>query len=261
MNVGTYSSGSRWDSRESIAGDIPVGALGRASRSTSSAVVSAVSSWVGSSLESGLQSSEISTLSDGGARDRDETVFASLLGVLVDKTTGVNAGHLSIVESSDLLKFTGIGVAAVLRQEDGDTISSEVLDLLIPTRDLEGRRITPGVVVEGEEITALIVGSAVHVLGHLQTVGVDISSGVSNGDLTVSTAPNVLPHITSDGLDIWCSGSGGVIVDNLVTGEESQGVCVVCECIDGREDVLEVDGVVGWCGGGTVEGIEGCVYI
>jgi len=79
--------------------------------------------------------------------------------------------------------------------------------------------------------------------------------------LAVSTASNVLPHITSDGLDVWCSGGSRIIVDNLVTGEESQGVRVVCERIDGGEDVLEVDGVVGWCWGGSVDGVERCVDV
>lgn len=261
MDVETYISGSRRDSGQSIAGNVPAGALSRASRSTSSAVISAISSWVGSSLERGLKSREISTLFDGGARDRDETVLASLLRVFVDKTTRVNTSHLSVVKSCDFLEFTRVGVAAVLGQEDGNTVSSEVLDLLIPARDLEGRRITPGVVVESEEITTLISGATVHVFGHLETVGVHVGGGVSDRDLTVSTASNVLSHITGDGLDVWCSGGGGIIVDDLVTREESQGVCVVRKRVDGREDVLEVDCVVGWCGGGTVERVEGCVDI
>lgn len=145
--------------------------------------------------------------------------------------------------------------------QDRKTVSSKVLDLLIPTGGGEGRWVTPRVVVESEEITALIICTAVHVLGHLLTVGVDISSRVSDRDGTVSPASNVLSHITSDSLDIWCSWGGEIIVDNFVTGEESQCVGIVCEGIDGGEDVLEVNGVVGWVGIGSVEGVERCVDI
>jgi hypothetical protein len=79
--------------------------------------------------------------------------------------------------------------------------------------------------------------------------------------LAVSTASNVLSHITSDGLDVWSSRGSSIIVDNLVTREESQSVRVVCERVDGSEDVLEVDGVVGWCWSGSVERVERCVDI
>lgn len=145
--------------------------------------------------------------------------------------------------------------------QNGDTITGKVLDLLIPAGNLEGRRITPRVVVEGEEVAALVTGTAVHVFGHLETVGVNISGGVSDGNLAVSTASNVLSHITSDGLDIGCSRGSSIIIDNLVTGEESQCVRVVCERINGGKDVLQVDGVVGWRWGGSVERVERCVDI
>jgi hypothetical protein len=145
--------------------------------------------------------------------------------------------------------------------QDRKTVSSEVLDLLIPAGGGEGRWVTPRVVVESEEIAALIIGTTVHVLSHLLTVRVDISSRVSDGDGTVSTASDVLSHVTSDSLDIWRSWGGEIIINNLVTGEESQGVGVVCEGIDGGEDVLEVNGVVGWVGIGSIEGVEGSVDI
>jgi hypothetical protein len=126
---------------------------------------------------------------------------------------------------------------------------------LVPAGGGEGRRITPGVVVESEEVGPLVIGSAVHVFCHLETVGVNISGGVTYGDLTVSTASNVLFHVTSDSLYVRCGSSGGVIVDNLVTREESQCVGVVGKSVNGCEDVLQVDGIVGWLWGATVEGV------
>ena len=79
--------------------------------------------------------------------------------------------------------------------------------------------------------------------------------------MAITTAANELSHITSDGLHIWCSGSSTIIIDNLVAREESQCVGVVCERIDGSEDVLQVYGVVGWCWGSSVERVERCVDI
>lgn len=128
--------------------------------------------------------------------------------------------------------------------QNRNSVSSKVLDLLVPSRNLKGRRVAPRVVVEGEEITTFVRWATVHVLGHLEAVGVNISSRISDRDLTITTAANVLPHITRNGLDVW----GGVeclsIVDNLVTGEESQCVSVLSKSVDGREDVLEVGSVV-----------------
>ena len=145
--------------------------------------------------------------------------------------------------------------------QDGETVSSEVLHLLVPAGSGEGRWVAPRVVVEGEEITALIIGTTVHVLGHLLAVRVDISSRVSDRNGTVSTASDVLSHITSDGLDIGRSWGGKIIVDNLVTREEGQGVGVVRKRINRGEDVLEVNRVVGWVGIGSVQGVEGSVDI
>lgn len=193
------------------------------------------------------------------------------MGVLVDETTGVNRAHLGAVERGDFLPLAGVGVAAVLGKaevislirghyriylQDRKTVASEVLDLLIPAGGGERRWVTPRVVVESEEVTALICGSAVHVLGHFLAVGVDISSRVSDGDLTVTLALDVRSHVAGNSLDIWCSWSCRIVIDDLVSGEESEGVGVLCERINCREDVLEVDGVVGWAWVGSVKGVE-----
>lgn len=145
--------------------------------------------------------------------------------------------------------------------QERKTVASEVLDLLIPARDLERGGITPGVIIEGKEVAALIVRTAVHVLGHLETVRVDISGRISYRDLAVTTASNILSHIPSDSLHVRGRRSGVVAVDNLISGKESQCVGVVGEDIDGCEDVLEIDAVIGGCWCSTVERIEGCVDI
>jgi len=74
--------------------------------------------------------------------------------------------------------------------------------------------------------------------------------------LTVSTTRKVRTHISGDSLDVRSSAGGGVVVDDLVAGEEGQGVGVVGKGVHGSKDVLEVLGVVRDKGRSTVEGVE-----
>ena len=118
---------------------------------------------------------------------------------------------------------------------------------MIPPGLFETRRIAPGVVIEGKEITSLVVGTTVHVFGCLVTVGRNICSGVAYRDFAVSTVSKVLPHIASDRFDIrGCSGGCRRFINNLVAGEESQGVGVWCKCVNGSEYALKINIVVRW---------------
>jgi hypothetical protein len=86
-------------------------------------------------------------------------------------------------------------------------------------------------------------------------------SRISDWDLAQISLTKVLADVTSDSLDIGCSYRGISIVDNLVTREESQGVRVLGELLDGREDILQIDVVVRFCGAGAVERVLGGVDI
>jgi len=109
--------GTGWNGGKSIASDVPVGGFGWAVGCASSGVVASVSGWWCGSLERSLKSSEVGSFGDGSVRvDGDESEFASFLGVLVDETTRVDAGHFCVVESSHFLELAGIGVATILRQ-------------------------------------------------------------------------------------------------------------------------------------------------
>lgn len=247
---------------ESIGGDIPVGLLHLgAAGGTTSGVVVAIATRVVGLLESSLESLIVLVGGDLVTGDLGQAVLVGLLAVLVDQTTGVNAGHLFGVQGANLVELTGVGVAAVLGEEEGKSVASEVLHLLVPAGSGEGRGITPGVVVKGEEVTTLVVGTAVHVLGHLETVGVNIGGGVTDGHLTELTGAEESAHITGDGLNVRSGLRGGAVVDNLVTGEEGKGVIVLSELLHGCEDVLEVDIVVGDLGFSTVEGVLGSVDV
>lgn len=122
--------------------------------------------------------------------------------------------------------------------QDRDTIVAIGLDLACPSRFLERRRSAPGVVIEGEKVAPLVIGAAVHVLRHLETVGVHVGSRVADWNLAVSAASNVLPHVSRYGLDIWSTVGCGIVIDDLVSGEESQGVGVAGKSVDCCKDVL-----------------------
>lgn len=152
--------------------------LGRALARATLLVVTAVTSGILDLGEHGLESVEVGELRwvrACTALDLNKTVVAGFLGVFVDETTRVDAGHLLGVESLDLAEVTLVDVATVLRQEDGDAIVFEFLDFLVPAGSLERGWRAPGVVVEGKEVRTLIVRTAVHVVGSLLAVGVDIS--------------------------------------------------------------------------------------
>lgn len=219
-------------------------------------LVATIAGWgrVGSQLA--LKGAEVILLGDGGARDRDETVAGALLGVLVDKTAGVDWRHLIlVVQSGDSAESAGVGDASVLGKEERNAVVAVGLNLGAPARALVRRRVTPGVVVEGEEVAALVVGTAVHVCGHLVTVAVDISSGVADGDSTVATAVAVLLEVASDSLNVRSAVGGVVIVDDFVTGEEKEGVGVVGESVYCSEETLQVNSVVGRGRAGPVDGV------
>lgn len=226
--------------------------------------------WVGG--QGGLQSGEVGLLGHGGARDLDKTVAGAFLRVLVDETTGVDAGHLLVVEGLDFLELARALDAAVFGEAGGfvscaaawvcqenlqkwEAVVGVLLDLLVPAGLGVGRGIAPRVIVEGEEVAALVVGTAVHVSGHLVAVGVNIGGGVSNWNGSVASAVTVLLHVTGDGLDVWCAVGCVVVVDDLVTGEEKESVAVASESIHGCKDALKIDGVVGLGRRGTVDGI------
>ncbi len=145
--------------------------------------------------------------------------------------------------------------------QDRNAVVVEFLNLLIPTRDGEGRGITPGIVVESEEVAANGVRAAIHVVGHLIAVRFDISGGVTDGDAAKTASIDVRLDVTGDSLDVGSGGGGSIIVDDLVGGEKEQCVVVLGKHLDGGEDALEVDLVVRCLRGGSVDAVLGGVDI
>lgn len=162
------------DGGESVRVNLPVLVLLGASVGATSLVVATIALGVGSLLKSSLESVKVGEFFEIITVDLDQTVVAILLGVFVDKTTRVDTGHLGGVQGANFLPLALVGVATVFGKEERQTVVLEHVDLVVPARLGEGRGVTPGVVVESEEVATLVVGTAVHVLSHLQTVAVDI---------------------------------------------------------------------------------------
>lgn len=104
--------------------------------------------------------------------------------------------------------------------QERNRVVAPSLDLLLPSGGHKVGWITPTVVVESEEVDSLIVCTAIHILGSLQTVVVDVGGGVADRDGTVLPVANVLLHVTGDSFDPWSRDTGWDIVDDLVSREE-----------------------------------------
>lgn len=98
-----------------------------------------------------------------------------------------------------------------------------------------------GPTYEGEEVAALVIGSAVEVGSGLHAVVGHVGGRVSDEDGAVEARTDVLPHVARDSLDV--GGRQGrllLVVDDLVAREEGHGVGVLAELVDRGEDALEV---------------------
>jgi hypothetical protein len=196
-------------------------------------------------LVGGLEALEVVVGSDlAVAADLDNSVAVGLDGVFVCETARVDTGHVGRVESGNLTPLAGVGDAAKLGEEKRLAVVLVGLDLLVPARCLEGRGVAPGVVVEGEEVGALVIGTAVKVESLGLNVLSNVSSRVSDRDSAALAVANVLLHVTGDSLDIGRRIGVVALVDDLVTREKEEQVVVVRESVNGGKDVLEVDVVV-----------------
>lgn len=245
----------------SLDGDIPGLGLGRALRCRAAGLVTTVAGGVGGVGVGVLQGCEVGKLLDAVTVDLNKTVVGVFLRVLVDETSGVDGGHVGAVDGLDFVELTLVGVATELGQEDGQRVVAELLNFLVPAGAGEGVGVAPRVVVEGIEIGADRVFAAVHVVGHLVAVGLDVSSAIANGNLAELASVHVGLDVTGDSLDEGSAVGGRVIVDDLVSGEEEKGVGVGGELLDGRENALEVDLVVRDLGRSAVDRVLGSVDV
>ena len=92
-----------------------------------------------------------------------------------------------------------------------------------------------------KEITPLVVGAAVHVVGELHAVLRHVGRRVADGHGAVAAAPEVAAHVARHGLDVaGGQGARDVVVDDLVAREEGERVAVPGELVDARKHALQV---------------------
>ena len=176
-------------------------------------------------MEGGLERVEVGKLRHTVAADGDQTVHilgsrGTFLAVFVDKTARVDGSHLGAVESGNFFEFARGLDAAVFGEENGNRVVAERLHLLRPGGGLVGGVIAPGVVIESEEVTSLVISTAVHIVGGLNTVVINVSSRIADRDRAVFAVANVRLHVTSDSFNVWCCGGSCNAVDIFVTREE-----------------------------------------
>lgn len=205
--------------------------------------------------------------------DLNETVVVLLLGVFVDETAGEGLGHLLTVKGLHFAEVAGLDfVAAVLGEEDGDRGVGKVLGEDIVATLGVGRVAAPRVGVEAEEVRlGISIVSAHEVVEGVHEDGTNIGSRIANRNAAVKVLCDVVLHVTLNRLrecqwtgnrKLWGwmtypDVSGNVLdtllVDDLVSGEEGQGVGEVLERFDHTEDLLEIDIIVGAFGVGSVK--------
>jgi hypothetical protein len=100
-------------------GNIPGLGLVGASGGLAVGLVATVAGRVLGGRESLLEGLEVIALGDGVTVDLNKSVVGIFLGVFIDETSGVDAGHVGAVERLDLLELSGSLVAAVFGQAGG----------------------------------------------------------------------------------------------------------------------------------------------
>lgn len=187
--------------------------------------------------------------------DLNETVVVLLLGVFVDETAGEGLGHLLTVKGLHFAEVAGLDfVAAVLGEEDGDRGVGKVLGEDIVATLGVGRVAAPRVGVEAEEVRlGISIVSAHEVVEGVHEDGTNIGSRIANRNAAVKVLCDVVLHVTLNRPDVSGNVLDTLLVDDLVSGEEGQGVGEVLERFDHTEDLLEIDIIVGAFGVGSVE--------
>ena len=81
----------------------------------------------------------------------------------------------------------------------------------------------------------------------------DVGGRVTNGDGAFRVLGDVVLHVTNNSAHVLGSSVGGILVDDLISSEESEKVVVVLEAFNDTEDLLVVDSAVGGPGSAAVQ--------
>ncbi len=167
----------------------------------------------------------------------DEPVVRHFLRVLVDEAAAHDGCHLRAIERLHFGKDTWLYlVAAVFGEEDWDCRVGEIGHQDVIPGALVCRGATaPGIGVQAEEVDAgRVVGIApyctLEVLPSVNKNVTDVSCRVANWDGPSGVLCNIVLEVSGDSPQIWRDHTTAwVIVDNLVSSEETECVRVVFE--------------------------------
>lgn len=194
-------------------------------------------------------------MSDASSKKRGLlTKVVLFLEVLVDHSSAPNLVHLVAVQNSGLLPDSRLAatrvVAAILREESWHRVVRKGLcPLLIPTR-LKSALATPLVdVVTPEVNSASLVLAAVEIVGQVISRLRVIVSGIADTEPSAKVLGlDVGLGIPDGGLDERRGGGVGLVVGDLVAGEEADRVRILAEVVNHalvpREEVRVPAGVV-----------------
>lgn len=247
-----------WDEK---VGDIPLVRLGRTRRRGRVGAVATISFRVLGGGIRGLELVKILVGLDLAVGDVHDTVAVCLGRVLIREPTREDGRHVGRVERGNLAPRAVVLDAAKLGEEHGDAVACVPLDLGLPARRDKVGRVAPRVVVEGEEVDGRAVVAAVKVLQLLLDVVRDVGRRVADGDAAVAPGVEVVLDVARDGADVRGHAGSLLIVNDLVAAEEEEGVGVVGEAVDRREDGLEIFLVVREEGIGPVQRELGAVDV
>jgi hypothetical protein len=155
------------------------------------------------------------------------------LEVHVDDTAGEDACH---VRAKDRLHFCKLSwldsVATVLSKEGWNRVVAEFGDTLIKARLCKGRITAPRVDIVSPEINSLILVTAVEVICQVLPDDGIVVGSISNIHLPVVLGLDVRLHVANGSLHESTGICIGLVVGDLVTGEETDDIAVGCEAVD-----------------------------
>jgi len=166
---------------------------------------------------------------DLAVRIIDKTVIVGFLNPFVDDAPRPGANHIRSEDGSLIIEGSlTTNIAACFREKDGyAVVFSHGLEIAVP-RCLVCSITAPLVRIEAEKINDLIrlVATSEIILQHGTQLG-NISSRISNGNLSVFLGSHVGLQVSCGCLDVWSSRRSVSSVDDFVSDPEAPQVVVL----------------------------------
>lgn len=161
------------------------------------------------------------------------TIVVGFLEIHINNATRPDSVHVRSIESLNFGESTGLHlVAAIFGEEDGDVVVFKFLGANIETGFLKAGITTPRINVISPEINGVFTVTAVEIVGQVFANFGIIIGGIAHSNGSVVSLLDVCLHVSNCSLDKGAGIGVGGIVGHLVTGKETQDVCVIGHGID-----------------------------